>query len=164
MIEIESSDSILIVFSDGSAWSIFENISCEIIARRASKTKFKNLIGGQVIQLSQNAILNLRPDKASELYTFIDKKLTLIGLEKMKLASITETKQLADGQMHLLKSEGDSTLQGFESTYSFKEDGKMNLPQHTMIQSMNWLKGAQGEKIILSGTNMPVTILSLTSV
>ena len=26
---------------------------------------------------------------------------------------------------------------------------------------MNWLKGAQGEKIILSGTNMPVTVLNL---
>ena len=28
---------------------------------------------------------------------------------------------------------------------------------------MNWLKGAQGDKIILSGTNMPVTVLSLES-
>lgn len=44
--EIESSDSILIVFSDGNTWSIFENIQCEIIARRASKDKHRNLIGG----------------------------------------------------------------------------------------------------------------------
>ena len=47
--EIESSDSILIVFSDGSTWSVFENIQCEMIARRASKDKHKNLIGGQLI-------------------------------------------------------------------------------------------------------------------
>ena len=47
VVEIESSDSILIVFSDGSAWSIFENISCEMIARPAAKKNtFKNLIGG----------------------------------------------------------------------------------------------------------------------
>ena len=65
--------------------------------------------------------------------------------------------------MHLLKSEGDSTLQGFESTYSFKVDGQMNLPALTLVQTMNWLRGAQGEKIILSGTNMPVTVLSLES-
>ena len=49
--EIQSSDSILLVFSDGSAWSVFENISCEMIARKASKDKHKNLIGGQLIQL-----------------------------------------------------------------------------------------------------------------
>ena len=42
-------------------------------------------------------MLNLRADKASELYSFIDKKLELVGGEKMKLASITETKQLIDG-------------------------------------------------------------------
>ena len=32
-----------------------------------------------------------------------------------------------------------------------------------MIQSMDWLKGAQGDKIILSGTNIPVTVLNLVS-
>ena len=46
VIEIECSDSILIVFSDGSAWSIFENSSCEMIVRPAAKNSFKNLIGG----------------------------------------------------------------------------------------------------------------------
>ena len=49
IVEIESSDSILIVFSDGSVWSIFENITCEMIARRAAKDQFKNLIGGQLL-------------------------------------------------------------------------------------------------------------------
>ena len=39
----------------------------------------------------------------------------------------------------------------------------MNLPALTLVQTMNWLRGAQGEKIILSGTNMPVTVLSLES-
>lgn len=64
--------------------------------------------------------------------------------------------------MHLLKSEGDSTLQAFESSYSFKEDQKMSLPEHSMVQSMNWLKGGQGKKIIMSGTNMPITVLSMS--
>ena len=40
----------------------------------------------------------------------------------------------------------------------------MNLPEHTMIQSMNWLKATEnGDRIILSGTNMPITVLCLTS-
>ena len=42
--------------------------------------------------MQQNKLLNLRADKASEFYSFMDKKLKLEGKEKMKLASITETK------------------------------------------------------------------------
>lgn len=82
-LEVESSDSILLVFSDGSTWSLFENISCEMIARPASKVgeKFQSLIGGQLIQLSQNMVLNLRGDKASELFSYVDKKLSMIGRE-----------------------------------------------------------------------------------
>ena len=36
-IEIESSDAILLVFSDGEVYSLFENGDCEMIARLASK-------------------------------------------------------------------------------------------------------------------------------
>lgn len=49
MVEVESSDSILLVFSDGSVWSVFENVTCELIARPANQDKFKNLIGGQLV-------------------------------------------------------------------------------------------------------------------
>ena len=40
VLELDSCDAILLVFSDGSAWSLFENISCEIIARKASRDSF----------------------------------------------------------------------------------------------------------------------------
>ena len=40
VLELDSCDAILLVFSDGSAWSLFENISCEMIARKASRDSF----------------------------------------------------------------------------------------------------------------------------
>ena len=58
----------------------------------------------------------------------------------MKLASIAQSVQLSDGQMHLLKAEGDSTLQGFESQYSFKSDMVMKVPEQTLISRISWLK------------------------
>ena len=116
-----------------------------------------------MLQLSNNLVINLRTDKPSELYRYVDKKLNFVGRERMRLASVVQTKLLAEGQMHLLKSEGDSTIQGFESSFSFKEDGRMVLPEESLIQSMNWLKSDSGIKLLLSGTNMPVTVLTLES-
>ena len=49
VLELRHTDAILLVFSDGKAWSLFENIQCEIVARPASKNIFKNLVGGQLI-------------------------------------------------------------------------------------------------------------------
>ena len=37
----------------------------------------------------------------------------------------------------------------------------MVLPEQTMISSINWLRGAEGDKIAISGMNMPLTVLSL---
>ena len=61
--------------------------------------------------------------------------------------------------MHLLKSAGDSTLQVFESCFSFKTDQEMKMPEQTLISTLHWIK--QGETVLLSGTNMPVTALQL---
>ena len=61
--------------------------------------------------------------------------------------------------MHLLKAEGDSTLQILDSCFSFKKDTEMVLPKQTMISSMDWL--ADGKKVVISGTNMPITVLDL---
>jgi len=33
-------------------------------------------------------MINLMSDKAAELYSYVDKKLTLVGCEQMKLASV----------------------------------------------------------------------------
>ena len=35
-VEVECSDAILVVLSDGSVYSVFENIACEMIARPAA--------------------------------------------------------------------------------------------------------------------------------
>ena len=88
MLEVESTDALVLVQSDGTVWSIFENSECSMVARLASKEKYPNLISGQIVQLSQRQLLNTRPDKASEIYSYSDKKLKLVGQEKMKLASI----------------------------------------------------------------------------
>jgi len=88
VVEVESADAILLVFSDGATWSLFENAECQMIAREASKELLNNLVGGQLLSLSSNFLLNLRSDKASELYRYVDKKLTMVGREKMKLASV----------------------------------------------------------------------------
>ena len=97
VLELRHTDAVLLVFSDGKAWSLFENIGCEIVARPASKSILKNLVGSQLIQLSQNQLLNLRADKASELYKYVDKKLTYVGVEQMKLAAVAQTKQISYG-------------------------------------------------------------------
>ena len=49
VLELRHTDAILLVFSDGKAWSLFENIQCEMVARPASLSIFKNLVGGQLI-------------------------------------------------------------------------------------------------------------------
>ena len=49
VLELRHTDAILLVFSNGKAWSLFENIGCEIMARPASKSIFKNLVGSQLI-------------------------------------------------------------------------------------------------------------------
>lgn len=37
IVEVESSDAIILVFSDGATWSLFENSECQVIARQATK-------------------------------------------------------------------------------------------------------------------------------
>lgn len=76
-VEVESSDALVLVLSDGSAWSIFENIACEMIARPANGLNCANFMDGQLLQLSENMFLNLKGDKPSELYSYVDKKLKL---------------------------------------------------------------------------------------
>ena len=49
VLELRHTDAILLIFSDGKAWSLFENNECEIVTRPASKSIFKNLVGGQLI-------------------------------------------------------------------------------------------------------------------
>ena len=68
-----------------------------MIARKASNEKHVNLIGGKVVQLQQNKLINLRGDKSAELFSYIDKKLTKIGKQSLNLASIAESKILSDG-------------------------------------------------------------------
>ena len=96
-IEIESSDAILLVFSDGEVYSLFENGDCEMIARLASKQPQKNLIDGQLLCLSDNMLINLKNDKAAELYRYVDKKLQLQGREQLKLASVAQTQPMSEG-------------------------------------------------------------------
>ena len=158
VVEIERCDALLVVFSDGTTFSVYENGSCEIIARKAYSEPLPNLIGGQILSLSGNMLINLKKDKPSELYRYVDKKLSLLGHETMAVKSIAQTKTLADGQIHLMKANGDSTLQILESTFTFKSDQEMVLPDQTIITSMDWLVG--GEKVVISGTNLPVTVLN----
>ena len=63
--------------------------------------------------------------------------------------------------MHLMKAEGDSTLQILESCFNLKEETKITLPEQTIISSMDWL--CSGQKVVISGTNMPITVLDLQS-
>ena len=58
-----------------------------------------------------------------------------------------------------MKADGDSTLQCFESRFSMKLDEKMLLPESAMVSSLHWLKS--DEKVLLSGYNMPLTVLKL---
>ena len=96
-VEVECSDAILVVLSDGSVYSVFENIACEMIARPAAKAPIPNLIEGQLLSLSNNMLINLKNDRASELYRYVDKKLSLMGTESMGLKSVAQTKVLQDG-------------------------------------------------------------------
>lgn len=45
-VEVECSDAILIVFADGTTYSLFENIGCELITRAAAPVPLPNLVGG----------------------------------------------------------------------------------------------------------------------
>ena len=92
-VEVECSDAILIVFDDGSTYSLYENDSVTM----AAPVPLPNLVGGQVLSLSNNILINLRNDRMSELYRFIDNKLTLLGHEDMVMKSVAQTKVLADG-------------------------------------------------------------------
>ena len=60
-----------------------------------------------------------------------------------------------------MKAEGDSTLQILESCFNLKEETKIMLPEQTIISSMDWL--CSGQKVVISGTNMPITVLDLQS-
>ena len=82
----------MLVYSDGAVFSLYENGACKLIARSASKKSFPNLIDGELLQLSSNLLVNLKSDKVAELYRYVDKKLSLLGLESMKLASVAQTK------------------------------------------------------------------------
>ncbi len=85
---MQNCGSVMFVYSDGAVFSLFENAACELIARPSSKKNHLNLIDGELIQISNNMLVNLKSDKVAELYRYVDKKLTLVGLESMKLASV----------------------------------------------------------------------------
>jgi len=65
--------------------------------------------------------------------------------------------------MHLIKSEGDSTLQAFATSYSFKPVVSTQLADQTMVSTLDWMRHPSGDKAVLSGTNLPVTVLNLNT-
>ena len=83
VVEFENTNALLIVFTGGEVWSLFENEGCQFIARLASPSPRPSLVDSQILCLEDNRLLNLKGDAPAELYSYVDKKLVMVGRQHL---------------------------------------------------------------------------------
>ena len=69
--ELDGIRALLLVHSDGAVIILNEDKESGKIEMRESKSRFTNLIGGQLHHISEDQIINIRRDKQSELYKIV---------------------------------------------------------------------------------------------
>lgn len=93
LFELHGIRALLLVYSNGTVKFLTENETNGVVEIKETGSKFTNLIGSQLHQVSDDLLLNVRRDRYSELYRIkIENEtqydLCLIGVEKFRVPSI----------------------------------------------------------------------------